>query len=154
MGLLDELKILTKPLTRGLSGGRTSPTRSLPCGSRAQPRLPPYAEAARPQEAAQNTRRPYVVSQQQRARRRPAARATPSRLTKNAMPCCRRPTPRELCPGLRQPRNASPQQTTRSRPIPRNALRPGCRPPQAKLMLVRPDSFEVAADIATHTASG
>lgn len=148
MGLLDELKKLTKPyddedyLEEDLAEPVRAPGRAADARSYAS-----YAEAPRSAEPVQPTRRPYVFSNQRAARaaagRRPlraaGLRATPSR----GMPSGLRaptPMPARLC----------------ARPYAQQGYAAPARPQsggaQPKLLLVHPDRFEQAADIADRIA--
>ena len=116
MGLLDELKKLTKPYDDEdyLEEDLADPVRVPVQDNRS---YASYAEAPRPAEPAQSTRRPYVFS-------RPQAQQPQAQPAYNTY----EPQPQQ---GYAQPQQAYAPQGG-----------------QPRLLLVRPDRFEVAADIA------
>lgn len=131
MGLLDELKKLTKPyddedyLEENLSepvrvNGQTSANRSYAS----------YAEPPRAAEPAQNARRPYVFSQ--RGSQQPQAQTY---------------APQGYDNGYAQQPYAQ-QQTYAQAQQQAYAQQPYAGAGAPRLLLVRPDRFEVAADIA------
>ena len=123
MGLLDELKKLTKPyddedyLEEDLAEPVRAPGRAADARSYAS-----YAEAPRSAEPVQPTRRPYVFSNQRAARQQQAAD-----------PYAQQDY------GYAQQGYAAP-------------ARPQSGGAQPKLLLVHPDRFEQAADIADRIA--
>ena len=141
MGLLDELKKLTKPyddedyLEEDLAEPVRAPGRAADARSYAS-----YAEAPRSAEPVQPTRRPYVFSNQRAARQQPAAD-----------------------PYAQQgyaPQGYAPDPYARSGYAPDPYAQQGYAAPsrqpnggaQPKLLLVHPDRFEQAADIADRIA--
>lgn len=144
MGLLDELKKLTKPyddedyLEEDLAEPVRAPGRAADARSYAA-----YAEAPRSAEPVQPTRRPYVFSNQ-RAARQPAADpyaqdygyAQPNYAQQGYAddPYARGYAPD---PYAQQNYAAQPRQSSAAQP---------------KLLLVHPDRFEQAADIADRIA--
>lgn len=153
MGLLDELKKLTKPYDDEdyLEEDLAEPVR-VPAQ---EPRsYASYAEAPRPAEPAQSPRRPYVFSRPQ-AQQQPQAQPAYNTYEPQggyAQPggygyAQRQPY---ATGGYAQP-NAYAQapQGYGQQSAPRDAYSAApAQAPQAKLLLVRPDRFEVAADIA------
>jgi len=151
MGLLDELKKLTKPfddedyLEEDLSDPVRVPGAAAPNRGYAS-----YAEAPRPQEPAQNTRRPYVFSQQQQRAAAPGGQGYAQQAYENAYAQQQAAYAQQsYAQGYGQPQNAyAQQQTYAQQAYSQNAYGQAAGAPQAKLLLVRPDRFEVAADIA------
>ena len=139
MGILDELKKLTKPYDDEdyLEEDLQDPVR---VGAQANRTYASYAEAPQPEEPAANVRRPYVFSQPQQQAQQPQqpyydqqAYQQPQR-----QQSYRQQPARGYQQPQQQPYRAQPQQQTYA--------------PQAKLLLVRPDKFELAADIADRIA--
>ena len=145
MGLLDELKKLTKPyddedyLEENLAepvrvGGQAAANRSYTA----------YAEPPRAAEPAQNTRRPYVFSRQSAQTQQAQPAYAQQNTYDNAY------AQQGYADGYAQPNYArqsayaQPQQAQQGYAQPTYA-QPGQQP---RLLLVRPDRFEVAADIA------
>lgn len=138
MGLLDELKKLTKPyddedyLEEDLAEPVRAPGRAADARSYAS-----YAEAPRSAEPVQPTRRPYVFSNQRAARQQPAAD-----------------------PYAQQDYGYAPQGYAPQGYVPDPYAQQGYAAPsrqpnggaQPKLLLVHPDRFEQAADIADRIA--
>ena len=141
MGLLDELKKLTKPyddedyLEEDLAEPVRAPGRAADARSYAS-----YAEAPRSAEPVQPTRRPYVFSNQRAARQQPAADP--------------------YAPQGYAPQGYAPDPYARSGYAPDPYAQQGYAAPsrqpnggaQPKLLLVHPDRFEQAADIADRIA--
>ncbi len=144
MGLLDELKKLTKPYDDEdyLEEDLADPVRVPAQDNRS---YASYAEAPRPAEPAQPARRPYVFSQQPRqAPQQGYAQggydqgyAQPGYQGYAQQPYAARGYAQQpqAQAYAQQPRQSYPQSGFSAAP-------------QAKLLLVRPDRFEVAADIA------
>ena len=145
MGLLDELKKLTKPyddedyLEEDLAEPVRAPGRAADARSYAS-----YAEAPRSAEPVQPTRRPYVFSNQRAARQQSA-------------------DPYAQDYGYAQqgyaPQGYAPDPYARQGYAPDPYSQPGYAAPsrqpggaQPKLLLVHPDRFEQAADIADRIA--
>ena len=137
MGLLDELKKLTKPyddedyLEEDLAEPVRAPGRAADARSYAS-----YAEAPRSAEPVQPTRRPYVFSNQRAARQQQAAD-----------------------PYAQQDYGYAQQGYAQQGYAPDPYSQPGYAAPsrqpggaQPKLLLVHPDRFEQAADIADRIA--
>ena len=150
MGLLDELKKLTKPFDDEdyLEEDLSDPVR-VP-GAAAQGRsYASYAEAPRPQEPAQNIRRPYVFSQQQRAAAPQNGQGYAQQAYENAYAQQQAAYAQQsYAQGYAQSQSAYQPQAAYGQ----NAYAQSAGAPQAKLLLVRPDRFEVAADIADRIA--
>lgn len=144
MGLLDELKKLTKPfddqdyMEEDLSepvrvGGAGAPNRSYAS----------YAEAPRADGQAQAQRRPYVFSRQPRQQAAPQQGYGYDGYDQQA--AYRQGYAQQSAYG----RQGYDQQAAYDRQAGGYQAQTGYNPaPQAKLLLVRPDRFEVAADIA------
>ena len=139
MGLLDELKKLTKPFDDEdyLEEDMSDPVRVPARGMNAQG-YAAYAEAPRAQEPAQ-ARRPYVFSQQQ------AAPAAQQGYAQSAFENAYAQQARQ------QQGYAQPVRGEYYTPSARSAYAQPAAP-QTRLLLVRPDRFEVAADIADRIA--
>lgn len=140
MGILDELKKLTKPYEDEdyLEEDLQDPVR---VGAQNNRTYASYAEAPQPEEPAQSARRPYVFSQPQQQAQQPQQQ--PYYDQQAYQQPQRQPTYRQQARGYQQPQQqaayrAQPQQPAYA--------------PQAKLLLVRPDKFELAADIADRIA--
>ena len=138
MGLLDELKKLTKPyddedyLEEDLAEPVRAPGRAADARSYAS-----YAEAPRSAEPVQPTRRPYVFSNQRAARQQPAADPYAQQDYGYA------------------PQGYAPQGYAPDPYAQQGYAAPSRRPngsAQPKLLLVHPDRFEQAADIADRIA--
>ena len=151
MGILDELKKLTKPYNDEdyLEEDLQDPVRVAPQDNRS---YASYAEPPRSQEPAQNTRRPYVFSQQQQSQPQQgyydqqagyAPQQGYQQQRYGSQQSQRQQYARQQAYAA-QGYQAEPQQQS-YRPQQSYA-------PQAKLLLVRPDKFELAADIADRIA--
>ena len=152
VGILDELKKLTKPYNDEdyLEEDLQDPVRVAPQDNRS---YASYAEAPRAQEPAQTGRRPYVFSQPQQAQGQPgyydqAAYQQPQQGYQQAA----YQQPRQQY--ARQQAYAARGYQTQAQPQQAQAYRQPQQgyAPQAKLLLVRPEKFEVAADIADRIA--
>ena len=152
MGLLDELKKLTKPYDDEdyLEEDLAEPVRVPAQENRS---YASYAEPPRPAEPAQTARRPYVFSrpQAQQPQAQPAYNTyEPQPQQGYAQPGYGYAQRQAYATGGYAQANsyAQPQQGY-AQGDPRASFR-AAQPqaPQAKLLLVRPDRFEVAADIA------
>lgn len=160
MGLLDELKKLTKPYDDEdyLEEDLAEPVRVAAQDNRS---YASYAEAPRPAEPAQSPRRPYVFSQQPRQAAQPQPGYAPNPGYDPAYAqsgyqgyAQQQPYATRGYTQTRQPTGyAQPQQSYAQSPQPGygQGAQTGFAP-QAKLLLVRPDRFEVAADIADRIA--
>ena len=150
MGLLDELKKLTKPYDDEdyLEEDLADPVRVPVQDNRS---YASYAEAPRPAEPAQSTRRPYVFSQPPRQNAQPqqgyAQQGYDPAYAQQGYQGYAQQQPYAARGYAQQPQQAyaqQPQQNYAQNAYPSAA--------QAKLLLVRPDRFEVAADIADRIA--
>lgn len=149
MGILDELKKLTKPYNDEdyLEEDLQDPVRVAAQDNRS---YASYAEPPRAQEPAQNTRRPYVFSQPQQPQQAQQGyyeqggyQQGYQQPQQNYQPQ-RQQYARQQAYATRAYQPQQPQQAYRQ---PQQGYAP-----QAKLLLVRPERFEVAADIADRIA--
>ncbi len=151
MGLLDELKKLTKPYDDEdyLEEDLEDPVRVPAQDNRG---YAAYAEPPREQEPARASRRPYVFSQPRRQQTQaPAYGDYDARQSGYAQ----QPAYQQ---GYAQPQGYA-QQQSYAQPVRGEYYTPSARgayaqpaAPQTRLLLVRPDRFEVAADIADRIA--
>lgn len=147
MGILDELKKLTKPYNDEdyLEEDLQDPVRVAGQDNRS---YASYAEPPRTQEPAQSARRPYVFSQPQQAQPQQGYYDQAGYQPQQGY---------QAQQGYQQPRQQYARQQayaargyqTQAQPQ-QQAYRPPQQnyAPQTKLLLVHPDRFEVAADIA------
>lgn len=155
MGILDELKKLTKPYNDEdyLEEDMQDPVRAAPQDNRS---YASYAEPPRAQEQAQGARRPYVFSQPQQAQQQQAQQQQgyydQAAYQQGYSQQGYQPSPRQQQYARQQPyATRSYQQQGQAQQ--QQAYRPQQGyAPQAKLLLVRPEKFEVAADIADRIA--
>ena len=137
MGILDELKKLTKPYNgeEYLEEDLPDPVRVGPQDNRT---YASYAEAPQSEEQDANARRPYVFSQNQQPQQQGQQ---PYYEQPSARQPQRQPTYRQQQPysGRSYPQGQQPAYQQPQQPAYAH---------QAKLLLVRPNKFELAADIA------
>ena len=146
MGLLDELKKLTKPYDDEdyLEEDLADPVRVPMQDNRS---YASYAEAPRPAEPAQAARRPYVFSQQPRQSAQPQQSYPQGGYDQGyaqqpqGYQGYAQQQPYAARGYAQQPRQGYAQQS-------QGYSQGGYAAPAAKLLLVRPDRFELAADIA------
>ena len=146
MGLLDELKKLTKPYDDEdyLEEDLAEPVRVAAQDNRS---YASYAEAPRPAEPAQSPRRPYVFSQQPRQSAQPQQGYVQGGYDQGyaqqpqGYQGYAQQQPYAARGYAQQPRQGYAQQS-------QGYSQGGYAAPAAMLLLVRPDRFEVAADIA------
>ena len=141
MGLLDELKKLTKPYDDDdyLEEDMADPVRVGGIQGADNRGYASYAEVPRNPEPAQTARQPFVFSQ--RSTQQQTAYAQPRQQTAYAQ------QPQYAQPSYAQPQAAYGQQPQYAQ---QDYAQPqaGYAASQPRLLLVRPDRFEVAADIA------
>lgn len=152
MGLLDELKKLTKPYDDEdyLEEDLADPVRVPVQDNRS---YASYAEAPRPAEPAQPTRRPYVFSQQPRQSAQPQQGYAQGGYDQGYAQQGYQGYAQQQQPYATRGYAQQPQgQAYAQQPQGGYAQSGFASASPAKLLLVRPDRFEVAADIADRIA--